>query len=134
MWQKKIFWKKRFVSDFLEIFWDFFLRIGLDWRALVKRRSPNIEKQRGFFCWTIFFLIKEYWEKKSNFWMFSPFLILFEFLWFSMDFFFNYFFNKIFFKVIEVTTKSFQGDYWTPKMASNGPKHYDKFFFSQGQK
>ena len=36
-------------SDFSRYFKILFLRIGLDWRALVESRSPNIEKQRGFF-------------------------------------------------------------------------------------
>ena len=38
-----------FFIFFFYIFLDFFLRIELDCRALVESRSPNIEKQRGFF-------------------------------------------------------------------------------------
>ena len=49
-------------SDFLTIFQIFFLRIALDWRALVKLLIPNIEKQRGFFLLKIFF------KEKSDYW------------------------------------------------------------------
>ena len=50
-WITKIIFKNfRFFEKKVpfQIFLDFFLRIGLDWRALVESRSPNIENQRGF--------------------------------------------------------------------------------------
>ena len=55
------------------IFPDFFLRIGLDWRALVKSHIPNIEKQRVFFLtdffffFFFFFLIFNFWKEKIIF-------------------------------------------------------------------
>ena len=33
------------------------------------------------------------------------------------------------FKVTKVTTKSYQGYYWAPKIARNGPKQHNKLFF-----
>ena len=38
------------LRDFFRFFQIFFLRIWLDWRALVELRDPNIEKQRNFFA------------------------------------------------------------------------------------
>ena len=44
--------------------------------------------------------------------------------------FFGFFrFFGILFKVTKVTTKSYQGTYWTPKIAKNGPKQHNKLFF-----
>ena len=44
-------------------------------------------------------------------------------------FFFGFFrFFGISFKVTKVTTNSYQGYYWTPKMAKNGPKQHNKVF------
>ena len=62
--------KKWFFLWFSEIFPDFFLRIGLDWRSLVELRSPNIEKRRGFFLFLKNYLLR-----------FSDFFDHFEFLW-----------------------------------------------------
>ena len=45
-----------------------------------------------------------------------------------MDFFF------IPFKVTKVTIKIYQGNYWTPKIAKNGPKQHNKLFFCRGKK
>ena len=33
------------------------------------------------------------------------------------------------FKVTNVTTKSYQSYYWTPKIAKNGPKQHNNLFF-----
>ena len=62
------------------------------------------------------------------------FLDVFEFLdflkFFEYFFFFGFFwFFGIPFKVTKVTTKSYQGYYWTPKNAKNGPKQHNKLFF-----
>ena len=55
-----------------------------------------------------------------DFWnLFEIFCIFFGFFWFF----------GIPFKVTNVTTKGYQGYYWTPKMAKNGPKHHNKLFF-----
>ena len=37
------------------------------------------------------------------------------------------------FKVTKVTTKSYQGYYWTPKIVKNGPKQHNKLFFARRQ-
>ena len=43
------------MAIFLRFFHIFFLRIGLDLRAVVKSRSPNVKKVRVFFfCWHFF--------------------------------------------------------------------------------
>ena len=65
--------------------------------------------------------------------------------WIFLMFFFFYFFDFflifgflwtfwILFKVTEVTTKSYQGYYWTPKNAKNGPKQHNKLFFARRAK
>ena len=38
------------------------------------------------------------------------------------------------FKVTKVTIKSYQGYYWTPKIAKNGPKQHNKLFFARRAK
>ena len=101
-WQKinikKIsdFLKKRDFSRFFQIFPDFFLRIGLDWRALFKVCIPNIEKQRGFFVWFLCYKI----HKKKNYnilinFLNNYFLIVFLFLRFFftvvLDFILDFF-------------------------------------------
>jgi hypothetical protein len=52
-----------------------------------------------------------------DFWIFLNFLKLLGF--------FCWFFG-ISFKVTKVTTKSYQGYYWTPKIAKNWPKQHNK--------
>ena len=77
---------------FFEIFSDFFLRIWLDWRALVKSRSPNIEKARVFFsCKKIFFKNLGFLWKKviyflrifEYFEIFRIFFVYFKYFWVS---------------------------------------------------
>ena len=46
--------------------------------------------------------------------------------------FFGFF--GISFKVTKVTNKSYQGYYWTPKIAKNGPKQQNKLFFARRAK
>ena len=82
---------------FLKILSDFcFLRIGLDWRALVNWYNPIIEKQRG-----IFFPKKNIFQKLrisgffDHFWIFWFFRVFYRFLDF-LDFFISvyiFFFN-----------------------------------------
>ena len=44
-------------------------------------------------------------------------------------------FFGIAFKVTKVTTESYQGYYWVPKIAKNGPKQHNKLsFVPKGQK
>ena len=116
------------------IFWDFprfsrfFLRIGLDWRALVESHSPNIQKGTGFvflFC---------FWFAKSDFLTVSDFLMIFLLFWIlwifkkkNYRFLFYFIFFWIFFlgifskslrlllKVTEVTT----GHQKWPKMGQS---------------
>ena len=67
-----IFFGKFFILRFWDIlsFFQFFsLRIGLDWKALVESRSPNIEKKN------IFRIFRIFW-KKMIFW---DFLLIFGF-------------------------------------------------------
>ena len=85
----------------LRFFQNLFLRIGLNWRALVDLQSPNIEKQRGFFFAENFFvqnfdLLK---KKKNEFLWFCDFLIIFYIFFILgvfMDFFFFFFFFNFF--------------------------------------
>ena len=53
---------------------------------------------------------------------FLDFLKFFKIFWIFFGFFC---FFAIPFKVTKVTTKSYQGYYWTLKMAKNGPKHHN---------
>ena len=77
-----LFFSSKF-SDFLKkksVFLRFFLRIWLDWRALVESHIPNIEKQRGFFFAekkSFFSKISVFWRKKVIFWDFLRILIFF---------------------------------------------------------
>ena len=60
---------------------------------------------------------------------FLGFLYFWKFLeifWIFLGFFR---FFGIPFKVTNVTTKSYQGYYWTPKNAKNGPKQHNNLFF-----
>ena len=64
-----------------------------------------------------------------DFWIF---LIFFGFFWIFFGFFWLV---RIPFKVTNFTTKSYQGYYWTPEIAKNGPKqHNNLFFLPKGQK
>ena len=67
----------------------------------------------------------------SFFWFFFPIFRFFEIFWFIWDFFLG---GGIPFKVTKVTTKSYQGYYWTPKIAKNGPNSIISSFFALGQK
>ena len=58
------------------MFPDFFLRIELDWRALVKSCIPNIEKLRGLFLYLVCFAEIKYFfldllRQKSDFFLIS---------------------------------------------------------------
>ena len=69
---------------------------GLDWRALVKLRPPNIGKE-GCFLWFFFFLKKNFFKKKLfflDFCILSDFLTIFDKFWVFLcfyGFFFGYF-------------------------------------------
>ena len=93
------------------IFSRFFFRIGLNWRALVVWRIPNIEKQRWFpppqkkiFFKTLEFLKKKMWLFEifgifwpfKNFWGFFGSLCIF-FIYFLFLFIFGIFLNFWFF-------------------------------------
>ena len=110
------FWHFRSLWSFLTIFWFlvffmgswiFFLFFGVGFFWI-------------FFC--IYFLDFFFWLFLTflDFWIFRTFL---KFLGFLGDFF------GILFKVTMFITKSYQGHYWTPKIAENGPKHHNKHFF-----
>ena len=59
------------------------------------------------------------------------FLKIFEIL----DFFWIFWDFGIPFKVTNVTTKSYQGYHWAPKISKNGPKQRNKLsFFAQRRK
>ena len=64
-----------FIFRFLKFSQIGFLGIGLDWRALVESRFPNIEKQRGFFLAEekYFSKIEDFLRKKKK-----HFLVIFE--------------------------------------------------------
>ena len=64
------------------------------------------------------------------FWIFLDFWIFWNF-WFFFGFFGFFWFVGIPFKVTNVTTKSYQGYYWTPKIAKNGPKQHNNLFFAR---
>ena len=70
------------------------------------------------FCIFFFFVFFGFFGFFLDFWDFLKLLKLFEF--------FGGFFCSfgIPFKVTEVTTKSYHGYYWTPKMDKNGPKQH----------
>ena len=54
---------------------------------------------------------------------------------FEMFFFLDFFvFFVIPFKVTKVTTKRYQGYYWTPNIAKNMPKQHNKILFCQKSK
>ena len=72
------------------------------------------------------FQILEFFLDFLEFLDFFRFLDLVKLLGFFLDFFV---FLGIPFKVTKVTTKSYQGYYWTPKNAKNGPKQHNKLFF-----
>ena len=65
------------------------------------------------------------------------FFLCFRYFWIfqnNLDFFVFFCFG-ILFKVTKVTTKCYQGYYWTPEIAKNGPKQHNKlFFFAQRAK
>ena len=87
----QIFWKKVIFPDFSRFA---FLRIWLDWRALVELRIPNIEKQRGFFL-----LKKKYFLKISDFLRYWIFIFFFFYnFWHFLDlgFFYGFFFAFFF--------------------------------------
>ena len=46
----------------------------------------------------------------------------------------SFWFFGIRFKVTNVTNKSYQGYYWTPKIAKNEPKQHNLFFCPKGKK
>ena len=96
--------KKCFLSIF-EIFWDFFLRIGLDWRTLVKLRIPNIEKHKDFFVRPKYFSKCRVFDKSIFFLIFRFFFLhFFIFLKFLMFFWFIWIFGlfEIFFWILEI--------------------------------
>ena len=115
----EIFWDFSGFSDFLTIF-EFFLDFGgFIWIFL---------DFFGFFwIFWIFFLIF-FWVfgffDFLDFWIFRFFFL--TFLWFIF-YFFGFF--GIPFKVTNVTTKSYQGYFWTPKIAKNGPKRHNNLIF-----
>ena len=92
-------------------------------------------------------IFKIFWFlKKSDFsWFFSDFLTIFDVFILFLGFFFGFFgflldFFKFFwffatpFNVNKVTTKSYQGYYWTHKIAKNGPKQHKPFFALRAKK
>ena len=79
----------------------------------------------GFFMdFWIFFGFFGFFGRFLDFWIFWNFLKLFGFFWI-------YFFLVI---VTNVTTKNYQGYYWTPKIAKNGPKQHNRLFFARKAK
>ena len=63
-----------------------------------------------------------------------PYAGFFLIVWNFLGFFGFFCFFGISFKVTNVTTKSYQGYYWTPKIAKNGPKQHNKLFFARRAK
>ena len=132
-----------FFLDFLDFFLDFlgflrFFEIFSDFRIF-----DHFWQLLDFlgFLWTFgFFLdfLDFFLDFLDFFWFFLffwtffgfwDFLKFFEIFWICFDF-------VVFFVIVtNVTTKSYQGYYWTPKIAKNGPKQYYKlFFFLKGKK
>ena len=72
--------------------------------------------------------------KKYIFWIFFFFLIFRDFIFFKFFDFILILFLGITFRVNKVTTKSYQGYYWTLKIAQNGPKQNNKLFFPPKKK
>ena len=113
--------------------------------------SSKVKKWRrkNFFCAAILdnFQTKMLISETTSFRYFFPrigffldllknvfgFLNFFRFLNFCI-FFGIFLFFGIFFKVTKVTTKSYQGYYWTPKIAKNVPKQHIKLVFSRKAK
>ena len=60
---------------------------------------------------------------------FSGFSGFFGLFWIFEFFEFFFLFSGISFKVTNVTTKSYQGYYWTPKISKNGPKQHNNLLF-----
>ena len=60
---------------------------------------------------------------------FLGFLDFLKFFGFFSSSFFLLRFVGIPFKVTKITTKSYQGYYWTPTIAKNGPKQHNKLSF-----
>ena len=67
-------------------------------------------------------------------WFLLPYAGFFKIVWNFLGFFGFFCFFGISFKVTNVTTKSYQGYYWTPKIAKNGPKQHNKLFFARRAK
>ena len=101
---------------------------SVDWRLRVKERFAEIAKLRNLFFFFLvfkfFFFFFRFFGISWLFWTFFGSLDFLKFSGFLGDFFF-----WIPFKITKVTTKSYQGYYWTPKIAKNGPKPHNKFFF-----
>ena len=102
-----IFWPFLTILDFFWFFIDFWIFFG-------------------FFCFFFGFF--------GFFLDFLEFLDFFEFLDFLkfLDIFFFFWFFRIFWtpcKFTMVTTKSYQGYYWTPKNAKSWPKQHNKPLF-----
>ena len=67
-------------------------RIGLDWRALVESRNPNIEKQQRIsFAEKKIFLKKIGFFEKSVFCRFSDFLTVLDFFLYFWGVFMDFF-------------------------------------------
>ena len=112
-----IFWDfLRFfqIFGFFDHFWQFLDFLGFLWIFWI-----FLDFLGFFWIFWIFFGFFWFFGRFLDFWIFWIFL---KFL----DFFWIFFFLVI---VTNVTTKSYQGYYWTPKIAKNGPKQYNKLFF-----
>ena len=131
----QIFWEKKWM---LEIFPDFFLRIGLNWRLLVEFHISNIEEQRGYFfihfyLQNIYFWFRIFEEKKGiffldlvrylnclTFFLWYFFWRSFLMFWIFWDIFALFLDFLIFCRVTKVTSKRYAGYYWTPKWPKIG--------------
>ena len=87
--------------------------------------SSFLKKKKIFFLWIFFKTFLDFFQFFLTFFFnfldFLDFSRLFKNFGFFLDFFS---FFGIPFKVTKVTTKSYQGYYWAPKLAKNGPKQH----------
>ena len=82
--------------------------------------------------WFLKIFVEIFWffDHSSNLWNFLGFLWFFFWIFSGFFLLLFFWFLLILFKITKVTTKSYQGYYWTAKMAWNGSKQHNKLFFS----
>ena len=118
-------WKKYFERKWIfDMFWDFMIFwpfLTIFWFFWLWRSFGFFKDFYGFFGFVLDF-----------FFNFLIFLIFFKLF---LNFLNAYIFFRIPFKVTKVTTKSFQGYYWAPKIAKVGQNSIiSSLYLPKGQK